>query len=252
MNRRNFIKLGVVGTGATLAGIEPSQSEPPPAPTSTKSSAVVAMPIGVAPLAQQETWIAIFDDMRDARRGECAVHLHLHPRTASRRHRARRFGPDDFHGGNYARPHMEFYKDTPLTLADMTAPEFGGVDVLERVIPVAKKHGIRRVSIYSRRQSHCPLPCDGLGKALRGGPSWPAHDRASGRAVLQQSRLPEFHAGAGRGLCALVTTSAASCGVRSARADCLTRSAFRKAAALTPADDVFLRILPEERARPRH
>ena len=25
----------------------------------------------------------------------------------------------------------------------MTAPEFGGVDVLERVIPVAKKHGIR-------------------------------------------------------------------------------------------------------------
>ena len=36
---------------------------------------------------------------------------------------------------------MEFYKDTPLTLADMTAPEFGGVDVLERVIPVAKKHG---------------------------------------------------------------------------------------------------------------
>ena len=48
-----------------------------------------------------------------------------------------------FHGGNYARPHMQFYKDTPLTLPDMRAPEFGDVDVLERVIPVARKHGIR-------------------------------------------------------------------------------------------------------------
>jgi len=51
--------------------------------------------------------------------------------------------PADFHGGNYARPHMQYYKDIPLSRADMTAPEFGGVDVLERVIPVAKKHGIR-------------------------------------------------------------------------------------------------------------
>jgi hypothetical protein len=49
----------------------------------------------------------------------------------------------NFHGGNYARPHMEFYRDTPLTLPDMRAPEFGDVDIVERVIPVAKKHGIR-------------------------------------------------------------------------------------------------------------
>jgi hypothetical protein len=38
---------------------------------------------------------------------------------------------------------MQFYKDTPLTFQDMRAPEFGDVDVLERVIPVARKHGIR-------------------------------------------------------------------------------------------------------------
>jgi hypothetical protein len=50
---------------------------------------------------------------------------------------------DGFHGGNYARPHMQFYKNTPLTLQDMRAPEFGDIDILERVIPVARKHGIR-------------------------------------------------------------------------------------------------------------
>ena len=38
---------------------------------------------------------------------------------------------------------MQYYKDTPLTFDDMRAPEFGNVDILERVIPVARKNGIR-------------------------------------------------------------------------------------------------------------
>ena len=53
--------------------------------------------------------------------------------------------PANFHGGNYARPHMQFYQDTPLTLADMTAPEFGGMDVLERV----KRDGLSFLSVAS-------------------------------------------------------------------------------------------------------
>ena len=95
------------------------------------------MPISVAPLAQQEL-DPIFEDMR-ARAGVNALFVFIYS------HEAHRGGvaAENFHGGNYARPHMEFYKDTPLTLADMRAPEFGGVDVLERVIPVAKQHGIR-------------------------------------------------------------------------------------------------------------
>src|SRR5579859_1262936 len=142
MNRRNFIKLGVVGAGAAMAGIEPARSAPATPATSSKSFAVIAMPIGVAPLAQREL-DPLFDDMR-TRAGVNALFTFIYTHEPHRAGMVREGSrPDNFHGGNYAQPHMQFYKDTPLTLADMTAPEFGGVDVLERIIPVAKKHGIR-------------------------------------------------------------------------------------------------------------
>ena len=142
MNRRNFIKLGVVGAGATLVGIEPSPAESTTARPSAKSPAVVAMPIAVAPLAKGDL-DALFGDMQ-TRAGVNALFTFIYTHEPHRAGIVREGSrPDSFHGGNYARPHMQFYKDTLLTLADMTAPEFGGVDVLERVIPVAKKHGIR-------------------------------------------------------------------------------------------------------------
>ena len=102
---------------------------------------MVAMPISVAPLAQRDL-DAMFADMRE-RAGVNALFPFIYshePHRAGVVPEGGRVG--DFHGGNYARPHMEFYKDAPLTLQDMSAPEFGGVDVLERVIPIAKKHGI--------------------------------------------------------------------------------------------------------------
>jgi hypothetical protein len=134
MDRRKFIQLGVVSTGAIVAGVDPLHSEPPPA----KPPAMVAMPISIAPLAQQDL-DTMFADMRE-RAGVNALFPFMYTHEP---HRTGVTPSDTFHGGNYARPHMQFYKDTPLTFDDMHAPEFGGVDLLERVIPVAKKHGIR-------------------------------------------------------------------------------------------------------------
>jgi hypothetical protein len=48
---------------------------------------------------------------------------------------------DNFHGGNYATPHPEFYTDT--VLKDTKAPDHGNLDILETVLPETKKRGIK-------------------------------------------------------------------------------------------------------------
>ena len=48
---------------------------------------------------------------------------------------------DNFHGGNFATPHPQFYKDT--VLKDTKAPDLGNVDILEEVLPETKKRGIK-------------------------------------------------------------------------------------------------------------
>ena len=117
---------------------------------------------------------------------------------------------------------MQFYKDTPLTLADMTAPEFGGVDVLERVIPVAKKHGIR-VFPFILEDNQLPAAVktdweklyevDHHGRRTTGHPGGPCFNNPGYRiSHWASSRITRVR-----------TTSAALCGARNARADYLTR-----------------------------
>src|SRR5260370_23480232 len=48
---------------------------------------------------------------------------------------------DRFFGGNYATPHPQFYKNT--VIQDTKAPDHGNLDILDMVIPVAKKRGVK-------------------------------------------------------------------------------------------------------------
>src|ERR1035437_1857553 len=102
MNRRNFIKLGIVVTGAALAGVESLRSEPVTVLTSTKRPTMVAMPISVAPLAQRDL-DAMFADMRE-RAGVNALFPFIYS------HEPHRAGvvPEGGRVGDFARPHMEF------------------------------------------------------------------------------------------------------------------------------------------------
>jgi hypothetical protein len=63
-----------------------------------------------------------------------------------------------FHGGNYADVHMQYYRHTSLTYADMRAPELGNLDVLARTIPAAKKRGIKTFAWVLEHHGRVPLP----------------------------------------------------------------------------------------------
>jgi hypothetical protein len=52
-------------------------------------------------------------------------------------------GPGTFQGGSYTKIHPEYYKDT--VIKDFRAPDFGDFDVLEAVIPAARKRGMKVV-----------------------------------------------------------------------------------------------------------
>ena len=49
----------------------------------------------------------------------------------------------NFHGGNFATPHAEYYKNT--VLKDTRAPDHGDLDILETVLPAAKKRGVKTI-----------------------------------------------------------------------------------------------------------
>lgn len=56
-------------------------------------------------------------------------------------HGAQESDEKTFHGGNYATPHEEFYKNT--VLKQTRAPDHGDLDVVANVLPAAKKRGLR-------------------------------------------------------------------------------------------------------------
>ena len=56
-------------------------------------------------------------------------------------HGSRESDETSFHGGNFATPHPEFYRDT--VLKNTRAPDHGDLDIVGAVLPAAKKRGMR-------------------------------------------------------------------------------------------------------------
>ncbi len=137
MNRRDFITTTATGAVATLATARLLSAQTPAA--APKREVMIAMPICVAPLVTGDL-DRIFGDMKD-RAGVNALFPFMYS------HEEHRAGVPEhtpgFRGGNYATPHMEYYQGSILTYADMRATDFGDVDVLAKVIPAARRHGIK-------------------------------------------------------------------------------------------------------------
>jgi hypothetical protein len=56
-------------------------------------------------------------------------------------HGAQESDASSFHGGNFATPHAEFYRNT--VLKQTRAPDHGDLDIVAAVLPEAKKRGMR-------------------------------------------------------------------------------------------------------------
>ncbi len=146
MNRRDFLATSALGAGATLAAASLLRGQPAPAAAAAPAPAGAAPPrptplIGiatsVAPLVQQDPE-RLLDEMQQ-RAGINALFPFIYTHIPNRAG----LPAANFHGGNYATPHMQYYKDTNLTYEDMHGTEFGDVDVLARIIPPARRRGMK-------------------------------------------------------------------------------------------------------------
>jgi hypothetical protein len=245
MNRRHFIKLGVVGTGAAITGIQSLEGRvlprPPPGRSQILHHGGHAHQRGPARNGRPGR------DVRrhaEPRRGERAVSVHLFPRAAPRRSRAWKAGGGDFHGGNYAMPHMEFYKDTQQDFADMRAPEFGDVDVLARVIPVGASTASGCFP-FCWKTTRCPPPCRTGRRFTRwtimAGPR--ASIRAGRASTIPATRISRW---AGGGLRALLRHRRHHVGLGTPERISQHARHFAEQRRGSGADDVLLRVLPEK------
>ena len=160
MTRRDALKasaaVGLAALAAGAAGVGGAGAAPAASGEQISGrqerAPVIGIQTGVPPLATGDL-DKLFDDLR-TRGGVNALFPFIYTNTAST---SAMTDFKNFRGGNFAMPHMQYYKNTSLTFDDMRAKEFGDVDVLARTIPVAKKHGMKTFAWILEDHSKCPF-----------------------------------------------------------------------------------------------
>ena len=140
VNRREFLKL-TAGAGAGLA--VPGVAFPSPCKT------MIGIQVGAVSFVDEGTE-QVLDNLQ---KRACVNALFLAVFTYGRGIAGRQIPgqplPDhgkqeydlNFHGGNFATPHAEFYKNT--VLKETRAPDHGNLDILAEVLPTARKRGMK-------------------------------------------------------------------------------------------------------------
>jgi hypothetical protein len=140
VNRREFLKIAA---GASAALAMPVGASP------SAASSTIGIQIGAISFVDEGTE-KVLDILQER---ACVNTLFLAVFTYGRGIAGRQIPgqplPDhgkqeydlNFHGGNFATPHPQFYKNT--VLKDTRAPDHGDLDILAEVIPAAKKRGMK-------------------------------------------------------------------------------------------------------------
>jgi hypothetical protein len=140
VNRREFLKI-TAGAGAALAM--------PTSGHAAGSSKTIGIQIGAVSFVDEGTEKVL--DVLQERAGVNTLFLAVftYGRGIAGRQIPGQPLPDhgkqeydlNFHGGNFATPHPQYYKNT--VLKDTRAPDHGDLDILAEVLPAARKRGMK-------------------------------------------------------------------------------------------------------------
>jgi hypothetical protein len=143
MDRRTFLQNAALGTLATAA------QDSHAAPSEKK---MVGMQIGAVSFVDEGVEKTLDELQRDAAVNTLFVATFTYGRGIAGRqvpgqplpdHGKQQYDTDTFHGGAYTKIRPQYYKNT--VFKDFRAPEFGDYDVLEAVLPSARKRGLKTI-----------------------------------------------------------------------------------------------------------
>src|SRR5215831_11594642 len=140
VKRREFFRLSA-GAGAVLA--MPAVAFP------SQSKTMIGIQVGAVSFVDEGTEQVLDNLQERARVNTLFLAVFTYGRGIAGRQIPGQPLPDhgkqeydlNFHGGNFATPHAEFYKNT--VLKETRAPDHGNLDILAEVLPAAKKRGMK-------------------------------------------------------------------------------------------------------------
>jgi hypothetical protein len=190
-SRRGFMKAAAIGIAAATVGeaqqaanAQSSISAAPAVPA-TRPSPTIGIQFGTASFLRRN-----FDEVLDNMQKRGGVNA-LFPFIYSHVGTSAGFPDANFRGGNFAIPHMQFYKDTVLSEQDMRAPEAGNIDVLEKIIQAASKRGMKTFAWVLEDNRRVPLAAwdtmyevDFQGRRAQSHPSGPCYNNPAYRAYV--------------------------------------------------------------------
>jgi hypothetical protein len=146
MDRREFLETSTILAGGALLGGLPTMQTVPP---------MIGIQIGAVSFVDEGT-DTVLDSLREmAAINTLFVATFTYGRGIAGRqlpnqplpdHGRQEYDTATFHGGNYATPHAQYYKDTAI--APEKAPDHGSYDVLADVIPKAHRRGMRVIAWF--------------------------------------------------------------------------------------------------------
>jgi hypothetical protein len=140
MNRRDFLRGAAVGAAAASAA--------PPAAAATGKT--IGIQVGAVSFLDEGVDNVLDTFQKEAGVNALFVATFTYGRGIAGRqvpgqplpdHGKQEYDTGTFHGGSYTRVHSQYYKDT--VLQDFRAPDLGDFDVLDAVLPPARRRGMK-------------------------------------------------------------------------------------------------------------